>query len=191
MRIDPGAGEDGSGRLTDEVLLAELSDVFALLYDTCLRLANRTVRDSMLAEEVVQEAFLAAWQHAPARFDPARGPLSVWLLTVTRHKAVDAVRHAERTRRLQRRQEAEPHQEVDDASPEELVLRRQVADRVREALRTLPVAQQRVLLMSYWGGLTQSQIARQDGTPLGTVKTRTGTGIARLRGLLGSEAGQD
>jgi len=121
VRIDPGAGEDGFCRLTDEVLLAELSDVFALLYDTCLRLAKGTVRDSMLAEEVVQEAFLAAWQHAPARFDPARGPLSVWLLTVTRHKAVDAVRHAERTRRLQRRQEAEPHQEVDDASPEELV----------------------------------------------------------------------
>ena len=191
VQADPKAGEDGSRRLADDVLLTELSDVFALLYDTCLRLANRTVRDSLLAEEVVQEAFLAAWQHAPARFDPARGPLAVWLMTLTRHKAVDAVRRAERTRRLQRRQEALPHQEVDDASPEELVLRRQVADRVREALRTLPVAQQRVLLMSYWGGLSQSQIARQDGTPLGTVKTRTGAGLVRLRGLLGPEAGQD
>jgi len=58
------------------VLLAEPSDVFALLYDTCLRLANRTVRDSMLAQEVVQEAFLAAWQHAPARFEPAHGLLA-------------------------------------------------------------------------------------------------------------------
>jgi len=84
--------------------------VFALLYDTCLRLANRTVRDSMLAEEVVQEAFLAAWQHAPARFDPARGPLAVWLMTLTRHKAVDAVRRAERTRRLQGRQLASSRQ---------------------------------------------------------------------------------
>jgi hypothetical protein len=117
VQIDPKAGEDGYRRLADEVLLAELSDVFALLYDTCLRLAKDTVRDSMLAEEVVQEAFLAAWQHAPARFDPARGPLAVWLMTLTRHKAVDAVRRAERTRRLQRRQEAQPHQEVDDASP--------------------------------------------------------------------------
>jgi len=158
------------------VLLAELSDVFALLYDTCLRLAKGTVRDSMLAEEVVQEAFLTAWQHAPARFDPARwpagplalwpsgplalwpsgplalwpsGPLALWLMTLIRHKSVDAVRRAERTRRLQRMQEAQPHQEVDDASPEELVLGRQAADRVRNALQALPVAQQRVLLMSY------------------------------------------
>lgn len=90
VQTDPKAGEDGSRGLADEVLLAELSDVFALLYDTCLRLANRTVRDSMLAEEVAQEAFLAAWQQAPARFDPARGPLAVWLMTLTRHKAVDS-----------------------------------------------------------------------------------------------------
>ena len=98
MQIDSKAVEDGSRRLADDVLLTELSDVFVLLYDTCLRLANRTVRDSGLAEEVVQEAFLAAWQHAPARFDPARGPLALWpsgplalwLMTLTRHKAVDS-----------------------------------------------------------------------------------------------------
>jgi len=188
VQIDPTAGNDEPGLVTDNVLLEELTEVFALLYDTCLRLAKGTVRDSMLAEEVVQEAFLAAWQHAPARFDPARGPLAVWLMTLTRPRAVDAVRRAERTRRLQRRQEAQPHQEVDDASPEELVLRRQAADRVRNGLQALPVGQQRVLLMSYWGGLTQSQIARQDGTPLGTVKTRAGAGLVRLRALLWSRS---
>jgi len=190
VHTDPEDGEVGPAVVADEVLLTELTDVFALLYDSCLRLAKRTVRDSMLAEEVVQEAFLAAWQQAPARFDPARGPLAVWLMTLTRHKAVDAVRRAERTRQLQRRHQVQPHQHVDDASAEELVLDRQAADQVREGLQALPKAQQRVLLMSYWGGLSQSQIARQDGTPLGTVKTRTGAGLARLRGLLGPEAGR-
>ncbi len=62
---------------------------------------------------------------------------------------------------------------------------------MRNALQAIPVGQQRVLLMSYWGGLSQSQIARQDGTPLGTVKTRTGAGLVRLRALLGPDTGHN
>lgn len=146
------------------------------------------MRDPSLAEEVVQEAFLAAWQHAPSRFDPSRGPLETWLMTLTRYKAVDAVRRAEHLRRVRRREEAEPRQVTGaPQQPEDIVARDQAAEQLRRALQGLPPAQQRVLLAAYWEGLSQSEIAGRDGTPLGTVKTRTTAGPSRLRGLLSAE----
>jgi len=169
----------------DQALLEELTDVCDRLYDTCLRVAARTVRDRSLAEDVVQEAFLAAWQHAPSRFDPARGPLETWLLTLTRYRAVDAVRHAEHLRRVRRREEAEPHRTSPSCdAPEDIVLREHDADQLRRELEVLPRAQQRVLLAAYWEGLSQTQIARRDQIPLGTVKTRTTAGLNHLRSLL-------
>jgi len=189
-------GMDGQGRpgvpvassaVADQALLVELTEVFDRLYDTCLRVAARTVRDPSLAEDVVQEAFLAAWKHAPPRFDPARGPLESWLMTLTRYKAVDAVRNAEHLRRVRRSEEAEPRRMGSRELPEEIVLRARDAQELRRGIKALPAGQQRVLLATYWEGLSQAQIARRDGTPLGTVKTRTAAGLNRLRALMASE----
>jgi len=171
--------EDAHGEL-----LEALTDVFRLRYDACLHLAARLVRDRSLAEEVVQEAFLAAWQHGPSRYDPARGPLESWLMALTRHKAVDAVRHAEHVRRVRHREEAEPRRATAGDLPEDVLLRLQAAAQVHRGLRELPAVQQRVLLLTYWAGLSQAQIAKRDGTPLGTVKTRSAAGLIRLRKTL-------
>lgn len=167
----------------EDALLDALTDMYRRRKGVFLRTALRMVRDPLLAEEVVQEAFLAAWQHGPARFDPSRGPLESWLMVLTRHKAVDAVRHAEHVRRVRSSEEAEPRRATHDDRPEEAVLRALDAEELRHGLAALPPAQQRVLLLTYWGGLSQTQIARREGTPLGTVKTRTAAGLARLRSL--------
>ena len=148
------------------------------------RAAVRIVRDAALAEEVVQEAFLAAWQHAPTRYDPARGPLVSWLVTLTRHKAIDAVRHAEHLRRVQRCEQAVTSLQQHEAAAEDTAVRGLTARRLRSAVQELSTDQQRVLLLAYWAGLPHSQIALREGTPLGTVKTRTAAALGRLRELL-------
>ncbi len=165
-------------------LAQELEDAFRSSHQRCLRAAVRIVRDAALAEEIVQEAFLAAWQHAPTRYDPARGPLVSWLVTLTRHKAIDAVRHAEHLRRVQRCEQAVTSLQQHEAAAEDIAVRGLTARRLRSAVQELSADQQRVLLLAYWAGLPHSQIALRDGTPLGTVKTRTAAALGRLRELL-------
>lgn len=150
-----------------------------------LALARRIVVDHRLAEEVVQEVFLAAWRR-PQGFDPRRGSLSAWLLAMVHHKAVDVVRHEQAARRRMPRDRlgsvvgrGELAADAADQACD------RVADsRVRAALLTLPLAQRESLVLAYWGGYTQRQIAALTCTPLGTVKTRMRVGMQRLSRLL-------
>jgi RNA polymerase sigma-70 factor (ECF subfamily) len=174
-------GEDRVGNPRGETPLDDLTRVLERIRGACLRLAATIVRDLSLAEEVVQESFLAAWQYAPDRYDPRRGSLESWVLTLTRHKAVDAVRHAEHVRRIQRLEEAEPRREHAAESLEDLVIRAADELRLRRHLDRLPAVQQRTLLLLYWYGLTQTEVSTREGTPLGTVKSRAATAIQRLR----------
>jgi len=190
--LTPGQDQDDDRRVPEPpaaglltaALAEQLEAAFGSTYQACLRTAVRIVWDAALAEEVVQEAFLAAWQHAPTRYDPARGPLGSWLTTLTRHKAIDAVRHAEHLRRVQRSEQAltPPHRH--EAAAEDTAVRSSAARRLRSAVLKLSADQQRVLLLAYWAGLPHSQIALRDGTPLGTVKTRTAAALTRLRELI-------
>ncbi len=164
----------------DDPWSAALAAAFRLDYGVCFRSALRVVRDQGLAEEVVQEAFLAACQHGPTRFDPRRGPLELWLITLTRHKAIDAVRHAEHVKRVRRHEEAELHSATSKELTEDLLLRSQAADGLRNRIQSLPLAQQRVLLLAYWAGLSQSQIVQRDAIPLGTGEDQD---IGRSRSL--------
>lgn len=168
--------------------LDELTSVLERIRGACFRLAAATVRDLSLAEEVVQESFLAAWRYAPDRYDPRRGSLENWVLTLTRHKAVDAVRHAEYVRRIQRLEEAEPHRDCEAESLEELIIRVDDEHRLRRQLGHLSAVQQRTLLLLYWHGLSQSEVSTVDGTPLGTVKSRTTAALQRLRDSWPTEA---
>ena len=179
--------------LSDEALLALCSraDENALgeLYDRYGRvaygLALRIVRDRGLAEDAVQEAFLAVWRSAGA-FLAEQGKPSTWILTLVHRRAVDLVRREERRR-------AEPLEETDhptgEATDEEAWLRaqRQV---VQEALRKLPPEQREAIELAYYGGFTQSELAERLGLPLGTIKSRMFTGLKRLRELL-AESGLD
>ena len=179
--------------LSDEALLALCSraDENALgeLYDRYGRvaygLALRIVRDRALAEDAVQEAFLAVWRSAGA-FLAEQGKPSTWILTLVHRRAVDLVRREERRR-------AEPLEDTDhptgEATDEEAWLRaqRQV---VQEALRKLPPDQREAIELAYYGGFTQSELAERLGLPLGTIKRRMFTGLKRLRELL-AESGLD
>lgn len=146
-------------------------------------LARRILTDERLAEDVVQEVFLAVWRDA-GRFDAGRGTFSTWLLTLTHHKAVDSVRREENLRKRRTTDEALEFTPSGDKGPEEEIWTTLRRERVREAVATLPDAQKEALGLAYFGGYTQREIARLTGTPLGTVKTRMLAGMRRLRDQL-------
>jgi RNA polymerase sigma-70 factor (ECF subfamily) len=164
-------------------------DAFRGLFDryapTAKALALRVVRRSHLAEEIVQEAFLAVWRN-PEGYDEARGSVRAWLMGMVHHRAVDLVRREEAHRRraeaagVELRDEQEDHaDEVVEALgvPEERRI-------VRAALAELPDEQRNVLELMYFEGLSQSQIAERTGQPLGTVKSRALLGMRRMRSAL-------
>lgn len=174
----------------DAVLIRRIAEdgdleAFDALYgrhaEAAYGIARRVVRDTGLAEDVVQEVFLGVWTQ-PERFDPTRGTLRAWLLTIVHHRSVDAVRRsvARPAVHLDRLADLEsPAEDTQDA-----VLRRADADRVRTAMATLPAEQRQALLLAYWGGYTHVKIADITGVPLGTVKSRVFAGFKRLRAQL-------
>jgi RNA polymerase sigma-70 factor (ECF subfamily) len=174
--------------LSDEALVALLArseqSALAELYDRYGRitygLALRVLRDEALAEDAVQEGFLAVWRTA-ARFMPERGKASSWILTLVHRRAVDIVRREER-RRVDSLEHA-PEQGGGDVH-EDAWLRLQ-RERVQAALKQLPDPQRETLELAYYGGFTQSELAERLGQPIGTIKSRMFTGLARLRELLG------
>lgn len=148
-------------------------------------LAQRITAQEALAQEVVQEAFLALWR-APEAFDPARGVFRSFFLSLVHHRAVDAVRREERLRRrTDRASNLEPVRGEDVA--EDVVegayldVRRK---EVREALGILPPEQRQVIELAYFGGRTQTAIAEALQIPVGTVKTRTLAAMRKLRRAL-------
>jgi RNA polymerase sigma-70 factor (ECF subfamily) len=172
--------------LTDAELLARVASgddsAFAALYDryaaAAYGIARRVLRDDRLAEDAVQEAFLAAWRTA-GRYDGSRASVRAWLVTLTHRRAVDLVRRQERRRACPLPEEEQlgcGH----DAEGRDVVER----DRVVRALRELPDHERMVLELAYYEGLSQSEIAHALATPLGTVKSRTFSALARLRELL-------
>lgn len=148
-------------------------------------LALRVCGHPGLAQEVVNDAFMAIWR-APEAFDPARGSFRTFLLSLTHHRAVDTVRREERLRkRTQNPMNLDPSESEDVA--EEVVEGTWLAERrvqVRQALSTLPEEQRKVLDLAYFGGRTQVEIAQDLGIPLGTVKTRTLAALRKLRTAL-------
>ena len=162
---------------------------FDLLYQrygpAAYGLALRITAQENLAQEVVQDAFLALWR-APEAFDPARGAFRSFFLSLVHHRAVDTVRREERLRaRTERAANLEPvhDEDVAEAVTEDAFLgvRRK---EVREALAALPADQRQVLEMAYFQGKTQVQISEEIGIPLGTVKTRTLAAMRKLRRTL-------
>jgi RNA polymerase sigma-70 factor (ECF subfamily) len=173
--------------LSDEalVLLAARSEESALaeLYDrygrTAYGLALRILRDPALAEDAVQEAFLAVWRTA-SRFVPEKAKASTWILTLAHRRAVDIVRREQRRRAEPLDHAPEPTVEGVD---EDAFLRLQ-RERVQTTLRQLPDAQREALELAYYGGLSQSELAERLGQPLGTIKSRMFTGLSRMRELM-------
>jgi RNA polymerase sigma-70 factor, ECF subfamily len=155
----------------DRVAFAELYERYAsAVYGACLRV----LREPHAAEDAAQDAFAAIWRHAAA-FDANRGAAGAWIGRVARNAALDA------NRRRALRVTAPEVDPVDEGStPEELAVAADEAFQLRLALDTLPERERTVLGLAYGDGLTQSEIAARLDLPLGTVKTRTRSGLARL-----------
>jgi RNA polymerase sigma-70 factor (ECF subfamily) len=162
---------------SDDAALAELYDRFGR---PAYGLALRILRDEALAEDAVQEAFLALWRSA-ARFVPEKSKASTWILTLVHRRAVDTVRREQRRRADTLEHAPEPSVGGVD---EDAWLRLQ-RERVQAALRTLPDAQREALELAYYGGFSQSELAERLGQPIGTIKSRMFAGLSRLRELLG------
>lgn len=144
--------------------------------------AMRIVHDPRLAEDVAQETFLRAWQRSEA-FDPRRGTVSAWLLTIARNLAIDTVR----LRRMVIVDPAEILARRDPGSergPDELALLSSETERLRVAMGNLPADQCRALVLAAFFGRTAREIAESESIPLGTAKTRIRTAMLRLREAL-------
>jgi RNA polymerase sigma-70 factor, ECF subfamily len=188
---------DAPDRPDDELVRGVVSgahSALAALYDRYGRraysLARRICGDEGLAEDVVQEAFLAFWRD-PGRFDPGRGGFGTWILTLVHHKSVDAVRRESAIRR--RTVPAEEGQEWSmppGPGADHGALLAVEAGQVRDALGDLPAEQREALLLAYFGGYSQREVATLTGVPLGTVKSRMFSGMRRLRGVLGPVLGE-
>jgi RNA polymerase sigma factor (sigma-70 family) len=165
----------------DEQALGSLYDRFGKI---AYRLALRVVRDASLAEDAVQEAFLAVWRQATS-FDPSRAKASTWILMLVHRRAVDLVRSQTRFNALPDQLEGLAPEAVVAGSADDDVALREARAEVQAALATLSSAEREALGLAYWCGLTQSEIATALGIPTGTVKSRTFSALARLREALG------
>ncbi|MGY1842884.1 sigma-70 family RNA polymerase sigma factor [Modestobacter sp. SYSU DS0875] len=161
-----------------------VDDLYERFRRPAFALARRVVADDVLAEDVLQEVFLAVWRD-PGTFDASRGTVASWLLSAVHHKAVDAVRREESHRRRQARAVDELALAAPAAVPDEAA-DRVAAATVRTALQALPESQREVLALVYYGGYTQREVAALTGAPLGTVKTRLLAGVRRLTDALGA-----
>ena len=161
--------------------LGTLEALYEEYHRQALGLALRVLGNMGEAEEVVQEAFLAAWR-AAGSYDPARGSTRTWILTLVRNRAIDAVRARQRR----------PVQPLDDTfdPPDTADVPLQAAlnvdaARVVEALAVLPAEQRAAIELAYASGLSHTEIAVRLKLPVGTVKGRIRLGLERLRQVLG------
>lgn len=150
-------------------------------------LARTIIANPRDAEEVAQDAFLRAWRYA-AGYDPRRGTVLTWLLTIVRNVAIDRTR-------LRSAEPLDPEVLASKLQLESVREAReegsQVAERehLREALAVLPVEQRRALLLAAYFGRTAREVAELEGVPLGTAKTRIRSAMIRLRDRM--EVGDD
>ena len=173
--------------LEDHALVLRVRDgdmrAFEAIYDRhcsqVMTLAMRVTGRRSTAEEATQDAFLALWR-TPGRYDPSRGTLKTWLLTVVRNRSVDLLRSGARhagnvefdpilAERLPAAEATEPAADHDERR------------RARELLDTLPSEQLQVIELAFFHGLTHPQIAARVGIPLGTVKGRQRLALIKLR----------
>jgi RNA polymerase sigma-70 factor (ECF subfamily) len=175
------------GELSDEALLAGVAVgeqaaavAFVRRYQRrVFGLAYSMTGDAGVSEDVAQEAMLRVWRHAPV-FDPRRGSVASWVLTITRNLAIDALR-------LRRAVPTDPDDFAASAlmsnehNPEDAAGRSDIRDTVRNALAGLPEEQRRAVVLAAVYGRTALEISESEGIPLGTAKTRIRTALIRMR----------
>jgi RNA polymerase sigma-70 factor (ECF subfamily) len=174
---------------SDEALIASFqqNDLSALeeFYDRhhgiALAVAYRVLGDRAMAEDVLQEAFLAVWRQADT-YHPERGNARSWFLSIVRHRAIDVTRGRAYARERVSLDAINLNPSYPDVWQQvDVILDK---ERVKEAVDTLPPEQREAVMLAYFGGLTHPEIAERTGVPLGTVKGRLRLAIQKLRNLL-------
>ena len=176
-----------------ELVAQQDAGALEALYDRYGRaaysLARRILTEETLAQDVVQEVVLSLWRDA-RRFDAGRGTVATYLLSMTHHRAVDVVRREENLRRWRTSDEGLELAPDPKARVEDEVEASERRAEVRAALKDLPDPQRQALLLAYFGGYTQREVAALVGVPLGTVKTRMAAGMRKMKEAL-SDAGRE
>ena len=163
--------------------VAALEEAYARYGKPVWSLARKVAGDDGTAEEVVQEAFLRLWTRA-SDYDPARGRLLPWLLTIAHHRAIDEVRRRRARGELEGLDAAIVTVEAPNADPVDTAIAHDDREAIRVALASLPAAQRQAIELAYFGGFSQAEIAASHGEPLGTIKTRMRLALQKMRDLL-------
>ncbi len=178
--------------LTDAVLMREvqagergaLGELYGRLASRALRTALSVCHDHDCAEEAVQDAFVSMWS-SRATYQPARGSVAGWAMTIVRHRAM----YLARRRAVLAGREEGPGRLENQPGAEDVerdFAARAETQRLAELLARLPAAQRQVIQLGFFDGLTHGQIARRLELPPGTVKGRMRLGLTKLRCELGS-----
>jgi RNA polymerase sigma-70 factor, ECF subfamily len=191
---DRGEAQRDIGHLLARVALRDQA-AFKQLYDATVRcllaIAGRLLRDAAWSEEVVQEAYVAIWNSAP-NYSPLKAQPMTWLMTITRNKAMDALRSTTTERETLVRVDAgeddeeNPLSSVGDeaAGPLQQLIDRIDAARLRHCLQALDAVQRQAIALAFYDGLTHSELAEHLRQPLGTVKAWVRRGLERLKPCL-------
>ncbi len=176
--------------LEDQELLVRIAsgekDALEAIYEryssAVYSLARYMLRSEAVAEEATQDVFLNIWLKASS-YNSSRGQPKTWIMSVAHHKIIDVIRSRRRAEAISDPKEYETLDLLPSAQigTDETVVRNLEAERVRRALERLPAAQQEVVTLAYFSGLSQSEIAARLGQPLGTVKTRARLALQKLR----------
>jgi len=181
---DGGVSRDGLAIALTAVARGDEA-AFRAVYDQAapavLGIVRRVLRDPAQSEEVMQEVLLEVWRSA-ARFDPAAGSATAWIMTLAHRRAVDRVRSEQRAAERELRAASMPvaYDEVADAVESSLE-----RERVRRCLDGLTDLQRESVTLAYYRGYTYAEVAGLLGVAVGTVKTRMRDGLIRLRDCLG------
>jgi len=183
--------------LEDLELLAKIGEqdrqALAALYDRYGRrvfaLAVRMLNDPLGSEEVTQDVFMSVWRRG-ASYTSKKGKFTTWLFSITHNRTIDELRKRRRDRSRENA-DIDDHLNIQsgDISPADAAVARYEYAKIRAAMERLPVEQKSVVELSYFKGLTQTEIATKTGQPLGTVKTRMRLALKKLRTALSAEMG--
>jgi RNA polymerase sigma-70 factor (ECF subfamily) len=153
-----------------------LAEIYRRHAGAVFGLAKRLIFDAVLAEEVTQEVFVRLWRE-PERYDPTRGSLRTFLLSVTHGRAIDILRSE-----MSRRAREERSRAVAEAGYdlEQEVFDLTTAERVRKAVAKLPGVERKAIELAYFGGHSYREVAVMENEPEGTIKSRIRSGLRRM-----------
>jgi RNA polymerase sigma-70 factor, ECF subfamily len=188
----PTVRREKAERLADEELMPWIgrkdAEAFEVFYDrhggAAYSLAYRILGERGAAEDCIQEAFISIWRSG-GRFDPTRGSVRSWTLSIVRNRAIDQLRSkAGKAPKMTFDDDEIIESRPSEELTEEEAMRHETATEVRGALSQLPDEQSKVIQLAYFGGFSQSEIAGMLNVPLGTVKGRMRLGLEKIRGEL-------